>query len=276
MPIPEVHTDFPLAALGEELGLDRRPGDPGPVPRARGARPADRGGRRGRLPGAARGRPRAGHRHPGVHHRGGQPQGAAADRRHAAVHQLRRLVASSRTRSSSGCCSPSPTRASSRRRVADRTRSLAAPPPAGARLMSGLVSARRPLGRSDRPASPSRCRWRSRRSPLAVGYWGVVQAPELTRRRTTPRSSRPRGPCRAAGSSIATADSSPSTRRTRTASSIASTPDRRIARSSATPRRATAGPASSARSTPSSPGWPAIRCATRSASSGPTRSTPRT
>ena len=37
--------------------------------------------------------PRAGHRRPGVHHRGGQPQGHAADRGHAAVHQLRRLVA---------------------------------------------------------------------------------------------------------------------------------------------------------------------------------------
>ena len=46
-----------------------------------------------RLPVAARRRSGARHRRPGVHHRGRQPQADPADRDHAAVHQLRRLVA---------------------------------------------------------------------------------------------------------------------------------------------------------------------------------------
>ena len=44
-PIPEIHTDFPLAALGEELGIVGRRGDPRALPRHRRARPADRRGR---------------------------------------------------------------------------------------------------------------------------------------------------------------------------------------------------------------------------------------
>ena len=45
-PIPEIHTDFPLAALGEELGHRRRRGDPRDLPRDRRARAADRRRRR--------------------------------------------------------------------------------------------------------------------------------------------------------------------------------------------------------------------------------------
>ena len=41
LPIPEIHTDFPLAALGEELGIVGA-GHPGPVPHRRRARAADR------------------------------------------------------------------------------------------------------------------------------------------------------------------------------------------------------------------------------------------
>ena len=67
--------------------------DPRALPRRRRARPAHRRRRGRRLPVAPRDRPLAGHRRPGVHHRGRQPQGPAADRRDAAVHQLRRVVA---------------------------------------------------------------------------------------------------------------------------------------------------------------------------------------
>ena len=92
-PIPQVHTDFPLAALGEELGVLGVVAILGLylVVVERGLQDRCRGGRR--LPFAAGGRPRAGHRHPGVHHRRRRPQGPAADRGDPAVHQLRRIVA---------------------------------------------------------------------------------------------------------------------------------------------------------------------------------------
>ena len=97
-PIPEVHTDFPLAALGEELGLVGVIAILGlffvVIERGLriGAAAAD-DFRAILATGLALvvGRP-------GVHHRGRQPQGPAADRRDAAVRQLRRLVAAGQRR----------------------------------------------------------------------------------------------------------------------------------------------------------------------------------
>ena len=160
--------------------------------------------------------------------------------------------------------------------VPTRTRPLAAAPPTGSR--SDVRPRQRPPAtrRSDRPGRHrpvAGLRDAGPRGGLLGRRPGARTDPVAERRR---RHRRGADRARAAGSSIATAGSSRSTRRTRTASSIASTPARRSARSSATPRRATAGRASSARSTPSCPAWPAIRCGTRSASSARTRSTRRT
>ena len=218
----------------------RRHRDPRPVPRRRRARAADRrrGGRR--LPGAPRDRARAGHRRPGVHHRRGQSQGPAADRGHAAVHQLRRLVAARERASSSGCCSRCPTRASSRRR---RRASACAAGGAGCRRRRASPDARAPAARraaarpDDRPRRDRAVARLRRCSAGAAGYWAVVEAPELVRSPDDAGGHR-RGAdaCRAARSSTATARSWPATRRTRTASCIGSTPATRSARSSATPR----------------------------------------
>ena len=78
--IPAIHTDFPLAALGEELGLIGLLAVLGIylVVIERGLRIA--AAARRRVPGAARGRPRDGRRGPGVHHRGGEPEARPADR----------------------------------------------------------------------------------------------------------------------------------------------------------------------------------------------------
>ena len=90
--IPAVETDFPFAALGEELGLVGIMAILGLYLVVDRARPADRGGGRRRLPVAARDRAGPRRRRPGVHHRRGQSQAHPSDRHHAAVHQLRRLV----------------------------------------------------------------------------------------------------------------------------------------------------------------------------------------
>ena len=68
-PIPALHTDFPFAALGEELGLVGILAILGLylVLVERGLRIAV--GRAGRVPGDPRRRPVARHRRPGVHHR---------------------------------------------------------------------------------------------------------------------------------------------------------------------------------------------------------------
>ena len=84
---------LPVRRARRGAGPDRRPGDPRAVPRRHRARPAHRGVGGRRLPVAARRRAGARRRRPGVHHRGRQPQADPADRDHAAVHQLRRLVA---------------------------------------------------------------------------------------------------------------------------------------------------------------------------------------
>ena len=93
LPIPAVHTDYPARGPRRGAGAHRAARDPRPVPRRHPARAADRRRRARRLPGAARRRPRARRRRPGVHHRGRQPQAHPADRDHAAVHLVRRLVA---------------------------------------------------------------------------------------------------------------------------------------------------------------------------------------
>jgi cell division protein FtsW (lipid II flippase) len=77
--IPEVHTDFPLAALGEELGLIGVLGVLGIylviIERGCGSALRPR-----TTSVAARHGPRPGRRDPGLHHRSGQPQGPAAYR----------------------------------------------------------------------------------------------------------------------------------------------------------------------------------------------------
>ena len=118
--IPAVETDFPFAALGEELGLVGDHGDPRALSRRDRARPADRRGGGRRIPGTARDRARPRRRRPGVHHRGGQSQAHPADRHHAAVHQLRRLVDARQRHRRRPAAGPVATRGSSRRRRRNR------------------------------------------------------------------------------------------------------------------------------------------------------------
>ena len=98
-------------------------------------------------------------------------------------------------------------------------------PPRDARSGRGPPAARA----DDRSTSRWSCRSRSPcwRARPATGASSM--APELVHaRRTTRRSSRPPGPCRAGSSRTGPARSSPTTRRTRTASRTASTPGRAI------------------------------------------------
>ena len=98
LPIPEIHTDFPLAALGEELGLVGVIAILGlyfvVIQRGLriGASAAD-DFRAILATGLALivGRP-------GLHHRRRQSQGPAADRGHPAVRELRRFVAAGQRR----------------------------------------------------------------------------------------------------------------------------------------------------------------------------------
>ena len=174
IPIPKVHTDFPLAALGEELGLVGVVALLGAVPRHRPARAAHRGGRGGRLPGDPRDRSRAGHRLPGLHHRGRQPQGPAADRRHAAVHQLRRLVDGrelGRRRPPAGALRQGRRAAAAadgtdRRRASARSRR---PPREPARCSPPAIAAGRWAARSSTSRSCSRSPSASWPAPAATG-----------------------------------------------------------------------------------------------------------
>ena len=250
-PIPEVHTDFPLAALGEELGIVGGRGDPRAVPRRRRARPADRRRRGGRLPVAARGRPGAGHRRPGVHHRGRQPQGPAADRRDPAVHQLRRLVAAgqrARHRAAAGPLGQGRRAAAAAARRGSRWRRLGRRGPPDARAVG--APAGRSVGR--RSTSRSSCRSRSALLAGAAGYWGVVQAPELVRSPNDAGGHR-RGPDGAARPDHRPRRQGPGRQQEGRERRVVPRLRRhgRSARSSATPRRATAGPASSGPTTPS-------------------------
>ena len=256
LPIPEVHTDFPLAALGEELGLVGVIAILGPVLRRHRARPADRrlGGRR--LPGDPRDRPRAGRRRPGVHHRRRQPQGAAADRRDAAVHQLRRLVAArqrgrrraaagpvgqgrraaaaaerGRPAGAAGCRRGAPDAGDHRRRRRPARAATIVHVALVLSLAFGMLAGgRRLLG-----GRPGRRSWS--RSPYDPA---VIAAA-----RTVPRGRDPRPRRRDAGAA---------TRRTPTASCTGCTAARPSARSSAMRRAATAGRVWSSPTTPSCPG----------------------
>src|SRR6185437_15472809 len=77
------------AGGGARAGWDPRGARP--VPRAGPARAPHRVGRPGRVPGDPRRGAVAGHRRPGLHHRGRQPEAHPAHRDHAAVRELRRL-----------------------------------------------------------------------------------------------------------------------------------------------------------------------------------------
>ena len=173
---PERPHGLPAGRARRGARHPRGGGDPRAVPGRRRARPADRGGRRGRLPVAPRGRARAGDRHPGVHHRGRQPQGPAADRSDAAVHQLRRVVAArqrARRRPAAGAVGQG-CRATA---GAARRLPLAADPRAG-RQMIGSGATRRPLGRTTIHVAIVL----SLAFALlagAAGYWGVAMAPDL-------------------------------------------------------------------------------------------------
>ena len=273
LPIPEIHTDFPLAALGEELGLVGVIAILGLYLRGHRARAADRrlGGRR--LPGAPGHRAGAGRRRPGVHHRGRQSQGPAADRRHAAVHQLRRLVAA---------------RQRHRRRPAARAvrpgrRAAAAAEPATA-LARPAAPAGRPDARDRGPSTTARTHDRPRRArPVArlrrprrrrAATGRSSRRPSSSARR---RSGRHRGrPDRAARHDPRPRRrrSSRATRRTRTASSTASTAARPISQVvgyASTPLRAGRPGARLRRRAVRA--RPATRWRTPCASSAPTRTT---
>ena len=186
LPIPAIHTDFPFAALGEELGLIGVLAILGPVPRRHRAGPADR--RRAAddfrallaaglalvvgvqafiiAAGNLKLIPLTGITLPFISYGGSS------------------LLANAW---SSGCCWRCPTGASSRhrrRRPAPRWRRLAR---RAARLMLGPSGDRsRPLGRGDDPR-----RARSLSVAFAVlaggaGYWGVSARPELIARAGQP------------------------------------------------------------------------------------------
>ena len=282
-PPPDPRDPHGLPARGARRGArHRRASSPilGPVPRGRRARAPDRRGRRGRLPLAARDRALAGHRDPGVHHRGRQPQGPAADRRDAAVHQLRRLVAARERASSSGSCSRCPTRASShrRRRRRSATAGVASSPGGGA---DADVRRGRAIPARRGPSSTSRSCSSLAFGALAgaAGYWGVVaRRPSWRVARTTRRSSPRPGRCRAAA--ILDRDGKVLARNAKRRQRRAlprlrerrGQPGRRLRVAPLRPGRARADA-----TTPSCPGCrrrPARR--TSCASSGPTRTTRRT
>ena len=228
--------------------------------------------------------PGAGHRGPGVHHRGGQPQGPAADGRDAAVHQLRRLVARWRTRSWSVCCSPSRTGASSRHRRPGRprTRRFALDGPRAPRMTVGEPASRSaPPARSDASSTSSivvvgRVRRPRRRRP-ATGAWSRSQ--DLDRSPYDPAViAAARERCRAGeildrdgGRARAQRDATRTGSCTGSIADRAHQPGRRLRVA-----RATDAPASSAPTTPSCRLWPATRWPTPCASSGRSRTTRRT
>ena len=138
------------------------------------------------------------------------------------------------------------------------------------------TAAGRSAGRSSTSRSSSP--WPSGRWPRRVATGRSSSAPELTRSPFDAGGHR-RGPDRAprARSSTATGGVAGAQRGGRQRRAVPGLPRRRpSATSSATRRHATGGPAWSWPTTPSWPGWPATRSATCCASSGPTRTTPRT
>ena len=159
---------------------DRGPArDPGHLPGHRPAWAADRGGGRRRLPLAAGDRARPGDRDPGLHHRGRESQGPAADRGHPAVHQLRRLVVAGqrpRDRASPRALGPG-------RGAAAATGfaiALAPAPPPGRRLMLGSDRPRRTLAA---PTVHVAIVLSAAFALLAgaAGYWGVIRSADLVR-----------------------------------------------------------------------------------------------
>ena len=240
LPIPAVHTDFPFAALGEELGLIGILAILGLylVVVERGLRIAASAARR--VPRAPRRRARARDRRPGVHHRRGQPQADPADRDHAAVHQLRRLVAArerGRRRAAAGAVRPRRRAAAAAATAAGMPARSAASPDGGARDEPPDAAAptpgRDPIG----PAAIGRGARRvgllgspSRSSPPAPATGRSSDRPTWSARPTTPLSSRPPGTSSAGeivdrdGTVLATRTSG-----TRTASRTGSTPSEAVA-----------------------------------------------
>ena len=170
-PIPEIHTDFPFAALGEELGVVGLLAILGIylVIVQRGLRigVAAADDFRSLL---AIGLALV----IGIQAfiiAAGQPQGAAADRGHTAVHQLWRLVAAGQRAGRSGCSSRCRTRASSPRR--HRGRSRAGAGSAGAVPPDARVGPVAPADRgADRPRRGGPVGRRSRCSPARPATGG--------------------------------------------------------------------------------------------------------
>ena len=186
LPVPAVHTDYPLAALGEELGLIGLLAILGLylVVVERGLRIAAAAHDEFRALLAAGlalvvGRP-------GVHHRRGQPQAHPAHRDHAAADLVRRLVAAGERagdRAAAGPVRPGRRAAASRRgRLADGLAAMLRRNEASA---MSAAPVRRPIGGNI---------WRTgvalaaAFATLAVGagWWQVVDAQRLSREPDNP------------------------------------------------------------------------------------------
>jgi hypothetical protein len=214
LPIPEVHTDFPLAALGEELGLVG-------VIAILGLYLVivERGLRIG--------------------------ASAADDFRSILATGLALVIAVQAVIIAAGNLKVLPLTGVTLPFISYGGSSLLANA-----VVIGLLLALSDKG-VEPPTSRWSSRSHSACSPVPAATGRSSGVPSWPARRTTRRSSPPRGPCPVAGSSTARTVSWPVTSRTRTGSSTASIAARRSARSSATPPHATAGSAWSSPTTPS-------------------------
>ena len=302
LPIPAIHTDFPLAALGEELGLIGILAILGLylVVIERGLRIAAAAADEFRAILAA-----------GLSLvigvqafiiAGGNLKLDPADRDHAAVRQLRRLVAARERRgrraaaravgqgrrAAAAAAAPATDGAAARPGGAVSGRADRDPAP-----RSGVPPAMPPAGRwsdptsagpgadrgahrrehhAGRPRARGRLRGARRRRRLLAGHRGRATCPP---RRTTPRSSRPPATSCAARSSIATASRLACNERDANGEPYRVYLDNASRRSSATRRASSARPAWSARNAElerAAPADPVATCSRSSSAIRPTRS----